>query len=499
MGTRVTSDDEGRRGAIAEQLAARLGLHFPPERWPDLLRRVATALPELGYADLAACLDGLLAGQLDQRRLEVLASHLTVGESYFFRDPEIFAALAQHVFPALIRERRETARSIRVWSAGCSSGEEPYSIAMTLARLLPDLERWRVSVLATDINPRALAAGRAGIYGNWSFRHDLPPGAQRWLGERTGGRRAVVPALKSMVNFAWLNLVEDPYPAIHTNTNAMDVVFCRNVLMYFDAPCAQRVVDRLAACLLDGGWLVVSPVETSLVASTGLVPWRTRGAMLFRKTGGGAVPVTDADWLADWALGDGDRRPVTPVADGRAVDNPLAEDDWSRLPLDLPASVSPRPPAAEAPQSEFPGAGADPGDPRAAADARLREARELADQGRLPEALARCQQVIASDRLNVAAAYLCASMQLELGDSPAAMAALQRCIYLDHRFVMAHFALGNLLLGRGRRKMANRHYRNALELLSACDPESPLPESDGMAARRLREIIEATLAEEAAA
>lgn len=456
------------RDAVCELLSTRLGLHFPPERWTDLVRRIAAAAPELGYGNTEACLQGLIGEPLGRRELEVLASHLTVGETYFFRDPETFAALEQQVLPELIRRRRETMRRIRIWCVGCSSGEEPYSIAMTLAGLLPDLERWNISILATDVNPHALSKARDGLYGNWSFRTPLPLASQRWFLPQAGGRRVVSPRIKSLVSFGYLNLMDACYPAIETNTNAIDMVFCRNVLMYFHPRQAQQVLERLASCLLEGGWLVVSPVENSLVNCPSLTPCRLPGLLLYQKssTESGQWPMPEYSLSLPAAL--------TPPVD-MALIEPVPAANLESIPVRMPAAQS-------LPESA-------PSSP----EILVRQARDLANRGLLAEALACCEGAIALDKLNPAWTFLRASVLLELGNQEAASAALLRCLYLDNAFVMAHFVLANLLLGQGQRKEARRHYRNVLDLLTHCDPEQALTEADGITTGRLREVVAATL------
>src|SRR5262249_27845182 len=137
---------------LSELIARGTGLHFPPERRRDLLRGLTSAAEELGFADVAECADGLLKTSLSSEQLHTLASHLTIGETYFFREPRTFEALANTVLPALIQRRRGRDQRLRLWSAACATGEEPYSLAILLRQLLPDWEDWRVTILATDIN-----------------------------------------------------------------------------------------------------------------------------------------------------------------------------------------------------------------------------------------------------------------------------------------------------------------------------------------------------------
>src|SRR5262249_41291670 len=161
--------------------------------------------------------------------------------------------------PELIRQRHAAGKQIRMWSAGCCTGEEPYSLAMTLSRLLPNPSNWNITILATDVNPRFLKTAAEGRYTNWSFRGS-PESLREQLFQRAhGGASESSPAIKRMVSFAELNLAEDVYPTLMTNTNAMDVIFCRNVLMYFSREHATRVAARLHASLMEGGWLFTSP------------------------------------------------------------------------------------------------------------------------------------------------------------------------------------------------------------------------------------------------
>src|SRR5438093_4761124 len=115
---------------LSDSLAARVGLYFPEQRWSDLARGIASAAAELGFRDAASCAEWSVSAPLNETQVEVLAGHLTVGETYFFRDKKIFAALEQRVLPELIAARRGKEQRLRIWSAGCCTGEEPYSIAI---------------------------------------------------------------------------------------------------------------------------------------------------------------------------------------------------------------------------------------------------------------------------------------------------------------------------------------------------------------------------------
>src|SRR5689334_4130491 len=236
---------------LADLIADHTGLNFPPSRCDDLLRGVEAAARETDYQEPARYADWLLSAPTP-RNLQTLICHLTVGETYFFRESGTLEALSQRVLPELIAQRRETGRHLRLWSAACSSGEEAYSLAILLDHLLPDIHEWRITLLATDINPRALAKAAAGVYGEWSFRA-LPPDLRaRYFTSVGSGRLAIRPEIAARVTFAQLNLAAERTPASAVDTRAMDVILCRNVLLYFTPEQARKLARRLHESLTDG-------------------------------------------------------------------------------------------------------------------------------------------------------------------------------------------------------------------------------------------------------
>jgi chemotaxis protein methyltransferase CheR len=178
-------------------VAHQFGLHFPKERWLDLQRGLCTAAEECGcHHDLERYVHGLLSSALTPRQLDGLAGPLTVGETYFFREKRIFEVFEREIVPELIRTRADTGKAIRIWSAGCATGEEPYSIAIVLSQLMAGLKKWNSEILATDLNSKSLQKASAGVYGDWSFR-GTPPSIRSIHSEAVeDGRWAVTAAIK---------------------------------------------------------------------------------------------------------------------------------------------------------------------------------------------------------------------------------------------------------------------------------------------------------------
>ncbi len=257
--------------ALAELVTQRLGLRIPPERREDLRRALedATRHAPVHAAAVLERLRWLAARPEGSPEWGRLASRLTVAETYFFRDDAAFEALADHVLPALIAEgRRHAPPGLRIWSAGCATGEEPYSLAILLDRLIPDRAEWAITLLATDVGPEALAAAAKARYRNWSFRATPEFVRTRWFHPCGEGLWELDEAIRSIVSFAPLNLAGASYPSALTNTTAFDLVVCRNVLIYFEPDVQHVVARRLGCALAPGGWLLTSPVEASTAVNS---------------------------------------------------------------------------------------------------------------------------------------------------------------------------------------------------------------------------------------
>ena len=447
---------------LTELIAEKTGLHFPPERRTDLQRGLTDAAAELGFADSASYADWLLSTPLTAPHLQSLASHLTIGETYFFRERKTFDALAERILPELIARRRGREQRLRLWSAACSSGEEPYSLAILLHELLPDWKDWRVTILATDINKRFLQKAAAGVYGEWSFRDSPPAFRERYFTPASERRCAVVPEIRERVSFAQLNLAEDRFPSLATDTNAMDVILCRNLLIYFAPQQARQLVAKLRHSLLDDGWLAVSPSECSQALFQGFTSVSFPGAILYRK---GDAHVPPPSTTAS------EPTRVPPPAPFTAAESAYEQGryaDASETLLSVLAETS----QDSAPQEYS------------------LLTRSLANEGKLPDALAWSERWIAADKLDAAAHYLNAMVLRELGKPDEAQRSLQRAIYLQPEFALAHVALGNLAPDA----QANRHFENALRILRARPPQEAVPESDGLTAVRLTEMVTALLA-----
>jgi chemotaxis protein methyltransferase CheR len=461
-------------GALLAQLslliATRMGLHFPEARWHDLERGMASAAVAFGFSDAHSYSQWLLSRPPAQdhparAHIEALAEHLTVGETYFFRERPAFDALRDHILPELIRARRNTTRQLRVWSAGCCTGEEAYSSAILLNQLIPDWKEWILTILATDINSRFLRKATAGVYGEWSFR-DVPLNIrQHYFTQTDAGRFEIVPSIKQQVTFATLNLVEEVYPSPFNPTTKLDLIFCRNVLMYFAPEQAKKVVRSLYNALAEGGWLVVGLSEASYALFSGFRYVRFKNAILYQKHS--ALP-----------------SPAEPSMHALSF-RPQGEIPSARAGIEGDSSLQTRRNGLQAARQGSSKLAEASGE----AATLLSSARNHANQGHLDEALAWCQRAIAADRLNLSAHYLYATIQEARGEIESAIEALKRVLYLRPEFVLAHFSLGYLARRQGKQREADKHFANMLALLRNYRQEEIVPESDGLTVGQLLEMM----------
>ncbi len=248
---------------ISRRIQALFGLHFAESRHHDLARILINTAAELHLSnqieDIASWVH---QDTLPENELSVLIKHLTVTETYFFREKPALALFRQRIIPAIIARRNKEGihNPVRIWSAGCSSGEEPYTIAMLLRESIPDIDSLNISILATDINDGALKKATAGTYTPWSFRETTEDIKKKYF-KPEGKLFEIDDSIKRMVSFSKLNLATGAIPAADNDAPPFDVIFCRNVLMYMSPETIINIAGKFHNALISGGWLITSQVE----------------------------------------------------------------------------------------------------------------------------------------------------------------------------------------------------------------------------------------------
>jgi chemotaxis protein methyltransferase CheR len=409
---------------VLEQLVGRrlasLGLSVD-----EYLQRLQASTPECG-------------------ELEWVTRELTVGETYFFRGAQLEAIRTQ-LLPRLVARRREAGRhELRVLSAGCATGEEPYSLVMILSELLPDFERWHVSVIGLDINTAFLQRAEQAVYSHWSLR-DVPEGIIRRHFVRHGERHQVAPSLRSKVRFQYANLALDPLPAPALGVVAMDLILCQNVLYYFEHDVRQMVAERLARCLSAEGYLVLGAADL-LNVDVPLCRPRAFGELVaFQRT--------------------------------QRLSKSASTPPSRRLPPRLP-TPAPMPAVTEsaARAAEHP-------------ELSVELAQAIASDGDLRGAIAHLEGLLQADPERADAHALHGFLLTELGSLRAALEAFRRSTYLEPDLLLAHAGAAMTARRLGQSDVAKRASARVRVLVQRQPPDTVVEGWEGMTAGRLLRLF----------
>jgi chemotaxis protein methyltransferase CheR len=247
------TDSEFRR--LRALVHARTGIALSEAKRELVYGRLARRLRKLNLASFAEYCQLVERAQSDE--LQELTNAITTNLTSFFRENYHFEQLASRALPELESERMPT-RRLRLWSAGCSTGEEPYSLAVVMRECLAHLSNWDIKMLATDIDSKVVAAAAEGIYAEERFKGVSAERIRNWFPQLPAqpGFRAASAELKALVTFKQLNLLE-PWPM----KGPFDVIFCRNVVIYFDKPTQRALFDRMADLQRPGDWLFIGHSE----------------------------------------------------------------------------------------------------------------------------------------------------------------------------------------------------------------------------------------------
>ncbi len=433
--------------------------------------------------DPAEYLKKLMTCPSDSPLLAHLVRGITIGETYFFRDKNQMNMLREVILPELIlKKRKENNLSLRIWSAGCSSGEEIYTVVMMLDDLLPDITKWTLNLIGTDINTELLQKAIRGQYTEWSMRSITDYHKNNYF-SRQKSIYLLSDRVKNKVNFFYLNLNENGYPSIFNNTNAQDLIICRNVLIYFDLVSASQIMKKMHASLIPGGYLLLGasdPIDQGEINSIYLYQ---PGAFLKKPE----IPIQSVE-----------RKPL--VIHKEEIIKTQRKSDFLHQEKVLPSII------IKKESDEF----------QKKMDELLHELRwqeilecihqreeagersanlnsikatAYANLGQLDQAMRFCKESLAEDPTNKFT-YLTYSLILsELNQLNESEEALRKVLFLDHQFVVGHFQLGLLLLRKKSVEKGLKCLRNALNLSRKEEEGKIVPGSQGISYGHFSEIL----------
>jgi chemotaxis protein methyltransferase CheR len=472
------------------------GLHFERRNMKVLERGLVNRMTALKIGSYLDYFDYLIRHRETRQELQKLLQFLTIGETYFFRYQAHFAALRRLIATELAVKGN---KRLRFWSAGCSTGEEPYSLAMTLMESLPEWREWDIRILATDINNNSLRRAREGIYGSWSMRVM----EQRYLDRyftRSGEKYGIKQEVKNLVDFSHLNLQTDEFPTPEGEFRGLDAIFCRNVMIYFAANTTKKIIEKFTDCLNFDGILFLGHAETLAHISGRFERHTEEGGFYYRKRDGHPQPQS---------LEPKPAHVPQPARRGRAT----AEVNQGEAAEPLPA------------KPQFAGDRAAP-EPEIDVQALYLQAQLLFDAEKFTEASLLLQSVTFAKPGHTGALVLQGFISankglyddvLKLCDAVLGLNDLQPEVYflkglvfdmmdrLDHAaeeyrkaillqmdFIMPHYNLGRLHIRLGREKDGIRELKNCLKILEKWPAESLIPYSGGLT----REVFLAQLRNE---
>jgi chemotaxis protein methyltransferase CheR len=428
--------------------------------WERVRRRLrATGLS--GSAQYLNLLDDAISGPAEWGKLE---AEITIGETFFFRYAEQFAALRKTILPEII-DRKSATRRLRIWSAGCSTGAEPYSLAILAHEILGgDLERWRVSIVGTDINDSFLNLAKQARFGKWALRSMPASERERYFLDAGKDQWQVRPEFRSLARFEKHNLLSLLDGTSPLELTDFDLILCRNVLIYFHPDIVIRIVEALRDRLAEDGWMLLGHAEPNPAFSTMMQALNLPGTVAYRHGSGQEPPP---------ALSPDQRRPSltgwVPLLPDPKPAGPISREVRPR-----PVEAPPPAPASRAATTP---------------DVALDEIRAQADNGAFATADALCRKALAAEPLNATLHFYQGLVLQALGQPADAEKSFLKSIYLDKSFAMAHYHLGLLLLAEGRSGPARRALTNAARIAAAIPDDRPLEEADGVTAKDLRNLV----------
>lgn len=423
---------------------------------------IATLLERFSDGNVLAYSQRLRASTLDSAIWQDLIHALTIGETYFLRDKQQFTILRETILPQLIEQRREEGRKLlRLWSAGCATGEEAYSLAITVRALLPDHESWQVDIIGTDINQRAIKAAQGGVYRSWSFRN-TPDGFQQQYFDDIDDSLHLREELRTSVLFRRSNVLSG-FPE-----QSCDVVLCRHVLMYFGPDQAKAAEEQLYQATAPGGWLMLGQAE---------VLQGNRDLWIMHVFPGTTVYQRPSQRFPKSSY----RVHITSKSDATPVMTPLAPGSSYQDAVDAIHNDDLK--SAEFHLSELLTDHAR--DPRAHA----LMAYICANRKAYPEAQAHLHAALKDDPLLADAHYIRALIHIEHDETTEAMAALQAVLYSERKHPLAAHTLGNLQMRVGDTKRAIRAWENALSALEGLDEQAYISDISDITVAALHKLL----------
>lgn len=446
-------------------ISQKIGLYFPDNRKTQLEAGLLKCLEDNGSSSFIDYYNLLKSSSTKGSVVRNLSNHLSIRETSFFRNAPQFGVLKNHVIPEIVARKKGGNKVIRVWSAGCATGQEPYSIGITLLDSFTSPKTWDFKILASDMSSEALLEAEKGVYNQTAIRSLRKNDVEQYFEKREEGL-AIRTLLKKKIQFYRHNLVTEPFS--HPDMENVDIIFCRNVTIYFTIETTKKIIDHYFSKLVNGGYLFIGHSETLWKISKKFKTVEYSQTYLYRK-GGEGREVADRPFVVLHPLpyqtrGNEEhpsvpistKRPKDPETDYKAAVRAVQDKEYTRA-----VSIFER---------------FDPGDVHFL-EAKMGLATILGDLKKYDEAISVLDEIITEDNLHEWAYYHLGVFYSRKGDLEKACEMLNKVIYVNPKNVLATYHAAEFCMRKKDSVSAIKGYENTIHLLKSLPPDRVIPHS----------------------
>jgi len=401
---------------LKELISEKTGIVYYQDKESDLSIKIKKRMHSNGVYDYDKYWNLITNGEEGEKEFHQLVNTLTIGETYFFRDKAVFQGIREMIIPQVI-EKNRSIRSLRIWCAGCASGEEVYSLSIILKHEFSVfLSGWKVMILGTDINQNLIAQAIDGRYRDWSFR-ETPEEIKNSCFKPMGKYLQLKKRYKASTHFEYHNMVKDPFPSLVHNLVAFDIILNRNVIIYFNEETSAKLIPQFEETLVDGGWLIMGHSDHNIKYFSNFKTIRIPGAFFYKKVKKGRFEESDKKEYVKNSI---------KVTKSAIIPNRVTQKKEKKKAIP-PSMLRKDLKKIEISQSE------------------IKRLSFMANRGEWDQAMVLTRELLKKDKFNPTVYFFQALLEEQTGQMKKAENLLKKTLFLDRKFVLGHYHLGLLM------------------------------------------------------
>tara|TARA_B100000989_G_C19532792_1_gene471057 strand:+ start:1229 stop:2719 length:1491 start_codon:yes stop_codon:yes gene_type:complete len=464
--------------AIGKYIKNNYGIALAEHQQATLVCAIKKICNKFNYPDASALYLDMVDNVVTTQVMELLIDEITVGETYFFRDSKQMALLRNKLLPELIQNKQQQQnKTLRIWSAGCSSGDELYSVAIILRELIADISEWNIHLVGTDINLVLIQQALAGKYSHHALRKVDNTIASRYF-SRSGDSYQLTSEIMQMAKFSYLNLIDDYYPSFINEINNIDLILCRNVFIYFSEPTIRDVLNKITQCLTESGVLMLGASDYWGENISGLEKLVADDVCYFQR---GVLTLNDIIEAIN-----PDKKKYTANTTHSVTGNRLnAEGEQEII-----SEVTNEDAQIKLDKSDKLIQVFEQQHSKDSINAIVEASQQLATAGKVDEAIASCKKALEIDEMDINCNYLYGQLLAEKNLTEEAVSVFKKIVYLAPKMPEAHYYLGVLSFRNGNKDRAIKHMMNTVTLAKQKASDAQVLNESNMTYSRLAEIVE---------